>query len=134
VKIFSYLFVVDSSAIDFNGHVNNVTYLEWMMRAAIRHSASVGMDYEKCLELGGTWVAKSHHLEYKKPAFEGDELRMETWVEELGKIASIRRYKLVRTTDNTLIFEGTTNWVFVDKNSFRPTKIPDVIKNTFEKQ
>ncbi len=123
--------MVPKEAIDFNGHVNNVTYLAWMMEAATKHSGSVGMNYERCLELGGTWVAKSHNLEYKKAAFEGDELLMETWIETLGKIASERRYRLTRIADNALIFEGKTDWVFVDKNSFRPTKIPETIKNAF---
>jgi acyl-CoA thioester hydrolase len=132
VKTFSYLFTVPSSAIDFNGHVNNVTYLEWMMDAAMRHSSSVGMDHEKCLKLGGIWVAKSHHLEYKKPAFEDDELLVETWIESIGKIASIRKYKFTKNSNNSTIFEGKTEWVFADAKSMRPMRIPAAIFEAFD--
>jgi acyl-CoA thioesterase FadM len=30
-----------------------------------------------------------------------------------------------------VLCEGKTEWVFVDKNRFRPSKIPDTIKKAF---
>jgi len=130
---YDYVFKVKHKAIDFNGHVHNVTYLSWMIEAATRHSASVGFGYEKCLELGGTWVAKSHTIEYKKPAFENEVLQMKTWIEEIGKILSTRRYELTRPSDGALICEGKTEWVFVDSKKMRPMKIPSEIIEGFEK-
>jgi len=127
MKKFTYTFTVPKDAIDFNGHVNNVTYLSWMIEAATKHSESVGYGYEACLALGGTWVAKSHHIDYKRPAFEGDVLRMETWVDEIGKVMSVRDYRLVRQKDNKVICEGRTEWVFVDSVHMRPMKIPEKI-------
>jgi len=119
-----YSFKVREDDIDFNGHVNNVTYLSWMIEAATAHSDSVGSGYEKCLELGGTWVAKSHNIKYKKPSFENDELQMKTWIEDIGKILSTRRYEITRLKDGALICEGKTEWVFVDAKKMRPMKIP----------
>ena len=120
-----YRFTVQKDAIDFNGHVNNVTYLSWMIEAATKHGDSVGSGYEKCLEYGGTWVAKSHNIEYKKPSFENDELQMKTWIEDIGKILSTRRYELTRLSDDAVILEGKTEWVFVDIKNMRPMKIPE---------
>jgi len=133
VKKYSYTFKVIEKDIDFNGHVSNITYLSWMIDAATKHSESVGFGYKECLKLGGTWVAKSHTIEYKKPSFENDELQMETWVEEIGKILSIRRYVLTRPLDNAFICEGKTEWVFVDAKKMRPMKIPTEIVIGFEK-
>jgi len=132
MKPYIYTFTVKREDIDFNGHVNNVTYLSWMIEAATKHSQTVGSGYEKCLELGGTWVAKSHSLEYKKPAFENDELQMKTWIEDIGKIMSTRRYELTRLSDAALIFEGKTEWVFVDSKKMRPMKIPERVIEGFK--
>ena len=132
MKTYSYTFKVKKEDIDFNGHVSNVTYLAWMTEAASKHSTSVGFGYEQCLEFGGTWVAKSHTIEYKKPAFENDELQMETWVDEIGKIILIRRYIITRPSDNALITEGKTEWVFVDSQRFRPMRIPLELLEWFE--
>jgi acyl-CoA thioester hydrolase len=129
---FSYRFTVTEDTIDMNGHVHNVTYLSWMIDAATRHSESVGFGYESCLSLGGVWVAKSHHIEYRKPAFLGDELCMETWVEDIGRIMSVRRYVLTRVSDGTLLCEGKTEWVFVDSKKMRPVKIPESMIRGFK--
>jgi acyl-CoA thioester hydrolase len=131
MKRYTYTFRVPKEAIDHNGHVNNVTYLQWMIEAATKHSDSVGFGYEACFALGGTWVAKSHHIEYKKPAFENDLLQMETWIEQIGKVLSIRRYQLTRPKDEVEICEGKTEWVFVDIEKIRPMKIPDAMRAVF---
>jgi len=132
MKKFTYTFKVVFDDIDFNGHVSNITYLGWMIDAATKHSESVGFSYKECLQLGGTWVAKSHNIEYKKPSFENDELQMETWVEEIGKILSIRRYVLTCPLDNARVCEGKTERVFVDAKKMRPMKIPSEIVEGFE--
>jgi acyl-CoA thioester hydrolase len=130
---FFYTFTVTKDDIDFNSHVNNVVYLSWMIEAATKHGTSVGSGYEKCLEFGGTWVAKSHKIEYKKPSFENDELQMKTWIEDIGKILSTRRYELTRLSDDALICEGETEWVFVDSKKMRPMKIPAEVIEGFKK-
>ncbi len=127
-----YTFTVTKDVIDFNGHVNNVTYLSWMIEAATKHSESVGFGYEKCLELGGTWVAKSHNIEYKSATFENDEIQIKTWIEDIGKILSTRCYKLIRMSDGVVICEGKTEWVFVDSKKMRPMRIPSVIVEAFK--
>ncbi|HHO65686.1 MAG TPA: acyl-CoA thioesterase [Epsilonproteobacteria bacterium] len=128
---YTYRFIVDKDAIDFNGHVHNVTYLAWMIEAATKHSESVGAGHEVCLAHGGIWVAKSHHIEYKKPAFENDTLQMKTWIEDIGKILSTRCYEISRIKDVVVICEGKTEWVFVDNETMRPRKIPNEIRHSF---
>ena len=128
---FRYSFSVQPSDIDFNGHVHNVTYLTWMIEAATKHSESVGAGYEVCLKYGGIWVAKSHHIEYKKPAFENDTLQMKTWIGDIGKILSTRCYELSRIEDGAIVCEGVTEWVFVDSETMRPMKIPKAIREAF---
>ena len=57
---------------------------------------------------------------------------METWIEEIGKILSTRRYMLTRMRDGALICEGKTEWVFVDSEKMRPVKIPVAIITGFK--
>jgi acyl-CoA thioester hydrolase len=134
MKAYGYDFTVNGEDIDFNGHVGNVKYLEWMIEAAQKHSASLGAGYGKCMELGGTWVAKSHRIEYRRPAFEGETLHMKTWIEDIGRIASLRRYEISRGEKGEIVCEGATEWVFVDGAKMRPMKIPEEIKRIFQKE
>lgn len=112
---------VDDSHIDINGHVNNVVFVQWMQDLAVLHWNAVG---GAALQesTNGTWVARSHHIEYLKPAYLDDQLIMRTWVAEARRVRSIRRYEFRR--GDILLARGETDWVFVDLTTGRPKSIP----------
>jgi acyl-CoA thioester hydrolase len=47
-------------------------------------------------------------------------------------VRSLRKYRLVRVADKTLLAEGETDWVFVDAHSGRPGVIPETVSGAFE--
>ncbi len=123
--------VVKSEDIDFNGHVNNLKYLEWMINTAMKHSAKNGFDEEFYKKEGSTWFAKSHKIEYKKPAFEGEKLTIKTWIDSIKRVIAVRKYEIYKNND--LIAKGESEWVFVDSKTHRPKRIPqEIIKNFLE--
>lgn len=121
---------ITAEAIDENGHVNNVEYIRWFQAAAVHHANAVGCA-QKTEAYGATWVVRSHHIEYLKPAFLGDALTVLTWVSTLRRARSLRKYKIVRKSDNSLIAHGSTDWVFVDLGSGRPREIPTDVVSCF---
>ncbi len=130
-KLFYTEIVVSEDVIDLNQHVNNVVYVQWMQDVAIGHSRSTG-GTQAAREAGGTWVARSHHIEYHQPAFVGDRLRLMTWIHDFRKIRSLRKYKFLRLDDNITIATGRTEWVFVDAASGRPRSIPPTVIDCFD--
>lgn len=95
IAIYRQEFTVLSDALDLNNHVNNIDYLKWMQDAAIHHAAANGST-EVMHRLGATWFVRSHHIEYLNPAFDGDRVRVITWVSTFQKVRSLRKYKIVR--------------------------------------
>src|SRR5438874_280927 len=95
---YTYEFDVDASAIDGNGHVNNVEFVRWMQEAAVRHADGAGCT-AATREAGATWVARSHHVEYRRPAFAGDRVRVRTWLENVRRAFSLRKYEFIRVGD-----------------------------------
>ena len=122
--------VVPDEVIDGNGHVNNVAYVQWMQDVAVRHFAAVG-GIELMHAVGGTWVARSHRIEYLRPGFSGDRIEVRTWIADCRRVRSLRRYEFVRLCDGALLARGETDWVFVNAESGRPRAIPAVIRQTF---
>ena len=116
---------------DGNGHVNNVEYVRWMQEMAVRHSDSVGCT-QATHAAGATWVARSHRIVYLRPAFLGEPIAALTWVTDFRRVRSLRKYKFVRTTDNVVIAEGETDWVFVNEKTGRPQSIPTPVSAAFE--
>ena len=128
--IYRYEFTVPESAVDQNGHVNNVVYVQWMQDVAILHANATG-GTRAMHAAGGTWVVHSHKVEYLSPAFADEEIVALTWVVNFRRVRSIRRYKFVKKNDNKLLARGETEWVFVDAESGRPRMIPDEVMGLF---
>ena len=129
-SIYSKLFVIPSTSIDENGHVNNVAYVQWMQDIAVEHYSSIGG-----LEAQGsraTWVVREHRIEYLLPAFASEEIQIRTWVENIRRVRSLRKYEFVRTSDGKVLVKGETDWVFVDTKTGRPLPIPEQVSNVFQ--
>ena len=122
--IYRYEFIIPESALDQNGHVNNVVYVQWMQDVAILHANAVG-GTQAMHATGGTWVV------YLRPAFADEEIVALTWVANFKRVRSLRRYKFVRKSDGKILAKGETEWVFVDAESGRPRMIPDEIIKLF---
>ena len=126
---FQFDITVTPAVVDRNGHVNNVAYIQWMQDAAVSHAGAAGC-IRASTAIGATWVVRTHYIEYLSPAFAGDALTLFTWVANFQKVRSLRKYKVVRLADQTLIARAETDWVFVNAKTGRPMKIPDEVRNT----
>ncbi|WP_246479690.1 MULTISPECIES: thioesterase family protein [Niveibacterium] len=131
-SVFSHRFTVPKSAIDLNGHVNNIEYLRWMQDVATAHSAFCGWDIERYIETQSSWVVRSHHIDYLRPAYAGDALTLITWIAGFSGQTSPRRYVLRRDTDDQILARAETLWVYVDGRSGRPAEIPESFRECFD--
>ncbi len=130
-QTFEYSLTVGRESIDENGHVNNIEYMKWMERAAILHTESVGWNHEAYKRIGRAWFARSNHIDYYKPTYEGEEITVKTWVQDMKRIKSTRIYEIIRSEDGTLLAKGETQWVFVDIETGRPAAITDEVAKAF---
>lgn len=130
--VFEYSHVVEPDEIDALGHVNNLAYLRWMIDAAVAHAKHQGWPMERHLELGAGWVVRAHGIEYFQPAHCGDVIVVRTWVAGFRRITSLRRYKIVRPADGTLLAEAHTRWAYVDYERRQPCRIPRELMDSFE--
>ncbi|MHB9080139.1 MAG: acyl-CoA thioesterase, partial [Pirellulaceae bacterium] len=129
--IFHHYHRVLDSEIDELDHANNAVYVHWMQAAAIAHSTAQGWPSERYWNASFAWVARSHKIEYIQPAFAGDELVVHTWVADMQRVSSLRRYEILRVADNTVVARAETRWVFVDLQSRKPTRIPPEVQADF---
>jgi acyl-CoA thioester hydrolase len=121
---------VPQSAIDENGHVNNVVFVQWMQDAAIAHSDSVGLT-PVMKRMGATWVVRRHTIEYRKEAFAGDAVEVRTQVVDCRRVSSRRHYEFVRPSDGAVLARGETDWVLIDLEKFAPVQITEEIQHLF---
>ena len=128
--MYSYHLVVPESAIDANGHVNNVVFVQWMQDAAIAHADAVGCS-AVTQRMGATWVVRRHTIEYRKEAFAGDRLEVRTRVVDCRRVSSRRQYEFMRESDGAVLARGETDWVLIDLAKFEPITISEEIQVLF---
>jgi len=124
--------VVSEEDLDELNHVNNLQYLRWTLIAAGAHSKSVGWPSSRYRETGMGWIVRSHKITYKLPAQLGDEVLIRTWLEELDRVSALRKYEIVRKSDDRTFAISETRWVFVDLTTLKLTAIPDEIRSAFQ--
>jgi acyl-CoA thioester hydrolase len=115
---FSHSLKVSADDIDEQGHVNNVAYLRWIQDVAVAHwrDAATPEQIEKY-----SWITLRHEIDYKKQAFENEEITATTWVGEWTQVTCERFSEISR--DGELLAKGRTIWCMIDKRSGRPTRI-----------
>jgi len=116
--------------LDHFNHVNNVHYLKWVNYVAHLHwqEETTKEQREKY-----TWMVVKHQIDYKKQTFLNDELILKTWVDKFTPIASLRSVQILRADDYSLCTFAQSKWCFLDKESLKPMRIPQDIKEPFIK-
>lgn len=130
IQVFAKTVTVGTDVIDGNGHVNNVAYVQWMQDIAVEHFSSLGGADAMGDDL--TWVAAEHKVQYLAPALEGDVIEIRTWVDEMRRVRSLRRYEFVRPADNKLLVRGETQWAVVDAATGAPRAVPRAVADMFD--
>lgn len=131
-EYFEFSCQVHPPQIDQLGHVNNVEYLRWMQNAAMAHSTAQGWSAAAYQTLGSGWVVRSHFIEYLGPAFLGDELIIRTWVSEMKRVTSRRKFEFRRAQEAVLLARAETEWAFVQFATGQPRRIPVEVSGAFQ--
>ena len=128
-KTFELDIIVQDTHLDDNDHVNNVQYLQWIQDVAKAHweheaDESWLRDYY--------WVALSHFVEYKKPAFLHDLLVIKTHIESFKGVKSERFVRVYHKKTDELLCQCVTIWCMLDRKSNKPTRVTQDMERAFE--
>lgn len=118
--------VVTAHDLDELRHVNNVVYLHWVQQVAERHWRAAAPED---IQMQYIWVVLSHHIQYKKPALQGDVLTLDTHVGEFEGVKSIRHVVISR--GGTLLASARTEWCMLDAATMRPKRITEEVSRHF---
>lgn len=129
--------------VDALGHTNNAAYVNFIEQAAIDHARVLGLSLERTRELGGVFVARQHSIEYVRPTYSDELLRVVTWLGPVRGARVERGYRVLRVEPipdlipvagrslqggdgdegQELVCRAATEWVFVNETG-QPRRIP----------
>lgn len=128
--VFTIQFTVPDTAVDPIGHVNNVIYVQWLQDIAVSHYEFIG-GRSPMQAAGGIWVVREHRIEYLLPAYAGEMIEAQTWVVNIRRVRSLRKYRFLRISNGQLLVRGETDWIFVDARTGQPIRIPEAVVKVF---
>ena len=119
---------VDVSHLDEIQHVNNVQYLQWVQEVSKRHWESEAKPEWLNHYF---WVALSHHLEYRKPAFLKDQLKVMTHVHEFSGVKSHRLVRIMNVQTDQLLVQSSSWWCMINRANNKPVRLPQEVIELF---
>jgi acyl-CoA thioester hydrolase len=122
---------VTEDDLDDLNHVNNVRYVQWIQDIAKEHWEVRATDE---LKKQFFWVVIRHEIDYKKQAFLGDEILIETFVGETTFVTSARFVNIKNAETGEVLVAAKSMWCLLDTASKRPTKITEDLRTVFHKK
>lgn len=123
---FSHSFIVNSSHLDEQNHVNNVVYVQWMQDVAVAHWRNL---VSREVQENYTWILLRHEIDYKQQSFENDEITATTWVGKATKV-TCERFTEIKCGE-ILLVKAKSLWCMIDSKTKKPAKINDDIRQLF---
>ena len=125
-------YTVPQDDIDEQGRANNVAFVRWMNLAAIGHSLDLGFDHARFEALGAMFVVRRHEIDYRFPAFAGDELELRTWPSLMRAATAHRNHEIVRVRDGAVLARGMNIWAYIGITSGKPMRMPQEVLDAFD--
>ncbi len=117
---------------DAGGVVYHANYLNFGERGRtefLRHLGHENNELER--EFGIIFVVRHIEIDYHKPAFLDDLLRLDTSIDSIKNTSFIMRQSLFNKDE--MIADMKVALVCVNTNTIKPMRLPEAVKGEFEK-
>ena len=124
--------IVRPSEIDYNGHVHQSAYLDYLLFARVdQMQRCYKMPIEEFFKRGLSWATKSLSINYLKPLFMNERFIVRTWIEALDEKSVNVRFQILKAKQEAIAAEGESTYVLVNAKTGKPAALPADIKEKF---
>lgn len=110
--------------IDYNRHVSNIVYVQWMEIGRLKLLEAVGMPVESTDAEGYAPILIETKIRYKRALHMGDTVDIRVWLSELTRLHAWMEFTFHRP-DGTLAARGSQRGIFIDLQKQRPLRLND---------
>jgi acyl-CoA thioester hydrolase len=111
---------------DAQGIAHNASYFVWFEVARVDHLDRYAGGYQRLRDLGIEAVVLETHVRYLQPARFDERLHIHARCLDLR--GARFRYEYAVEREGTLVADGWTAHATVDARTFRPTRVPDWLR------
>ena len=121
-------FTAGPEHIDFNGHVNNMVWLQWVQDIATAHWEAVAPAEHQAAYV---WFVLRHEIDYRGNIGQGDRVGARTFIPDPPKGARFVRCVDFNDSSGKVLVQVRSVWAMIDKASGRPMRITPEIAAPF---
>lgn len=129
--VFERTFRVRHYECDTDGRLHPANFARFMQETALDASADAGYDISRYEEMKRSWLIRESRFSLKRTLTYNDILLVKTWVHDFRRVRSRRAYEFRLAPTNELVAEASTDWIFIDTESERPTAVPPALISAF---
>ncbi|HEY9645145.1 MAG TPA: acyl-CoA thioesterase [Chroococcidiopsis sp.] len=108
--------------IDYNGHVNNAVYHQWMEIGVTRFFETIGLPLTALRQQGVAPVLAETRITYRQPIYYGESVRLEMWLSKLSGIYCMMEFRFFKP-DQAIAAIGQQKGVFINRATARPARL-----------
>lgn len=124
-------FSVRYAETDAAGIVHHATYLVWFEEGRSELSRRLGLPYRQLEEAGVVLVVVEAELRYLSGAHYDEVVEVWTSMRRVRSRSCVFDYRVIAAADGRLLATGSTSHVAVDRETGRPTTIPEPFRSTY---
>jgi acyl-CoA thioester hydrolase len=117
--------------IDAGQHASNIAYIQWMEVGRLKLLDEVGLSIHKIKAKGFVPALVRTEINYKKPLFIGDEVKVVLWLSELRSASANMSFEFYNQ-HGELVATGEQAGLFIGLENQRPHKLSEEDKKRFE--
>ena len=114
-------------------HVNNATYLNYMITAGIEATVVGGLPWKLVMDSNEMNVSQWTRVLYQGQAQIEDELEITIYFSDVSRSSAVYHASIVRESDGAPIAMGQTRWVWIDRDSGNSRPFPAEVRAAVEK-
>ena len=119
--------VVRPSDIDYNGHVHQSVYLDYLLFARVdQMKRCYRVPIEEFFERGYSWATRSTTIKYKKPLFMAETVTVRTWIKDIKKMTVEVGFQFLKNSGH-IAAEGHSVFFLLNTKKGKPEAIPEDI-------
>jgi len=107
---------------DAQGIAHHASFVVWFEVARVAHLAAYAGGYQAVRDRGLEALTTEAHVRYHRAAYFDDPLTI--WTRCVDMRGARFRYEYRVTRDDELVADGYTNHATVDRETYRPTRVP----------
>ncbi|MEM1402511.1 MAG: thioesterase family protein [Pseudomonadota bacterium] len=117
---------------DSQGHMFFANYLVFADEVAGNYMSTLGFNWGAPDELPTFVFTANANIDYIHECHAGDDVRVDVSYTRIGNTSATLTFELTRVADEALLARGGFAQVFVDRETRKPTPVPQKVRDAVE--